>query len=225
MSEQPNSPALAAIHWLGHDSFRIADPASGKQIYVDPYQLKRHEPKADVILITHDHFDHLSADDIARLRKPDTIFVAPPAAADQIQGDVIRVNPGDRVTAAGIPIEAVPAYNTTKFRAPGQPFHPKEAGYVGSGITVAGERVYHLGDTDLIPELGQEQGVDVALSPVSGTYVMTADEAGQAAKVIRPKVAVPMHYAAIVGSEADAQHFADLCRAEGIAVQVLQPSQ
>ncbi len=215
---------LENVHWLGHDSFLIVDEATGKRVYVDPYQLQGQYQPADVILISHDHFDHFSPDDIARLRKPDTVFVTVSSVASQLRGSkVITVKPGDRVTVEGIPVEVVPAYNLNKFRAPGQVFHPKEAGFVGFILTVGGQRIYHLADTDNIPELAGHD-VDVALIPVSGTYVMTPDEAADAAARIKPKLAVPMHYAAIVGSEDDARRFAELCAARGIPVQVLERS-
>ncbi len=215
---------LAGIQWLGHDSFLIADQATGHRIYVDPYQLKHRYEPADLILISHDHFDHYSPDDIKKLVKPDTTFVAVPSVATQLSGNVIAVRPGDRITAGGVPIEAVAAYNTNKYRSPGVHFHPKEAGGVGFVLTVNGQRIYHTGDTDVIPEMGDVGPVDVALIPVSGTYVMTADEAAEAAARIKPKLAVPMHYAAIVGSAADAERFRQLCAVRGIPVEILPAS-
>lgn len=205
---------LEFLTWLGHATFRLT--ADATVIYIDPFQIQRRET-ADLILITHDHFDHCSPDDIARLRGPATTIVAPPAAAQKIGGPVTTIKPGDRLTLKGIPLEAVPAYNLTKFRAPGQPFHPREAGGVGYILTVAGQRVYHAGDTDPVPEILGLQ-VDVALLPVSGVYVMTAEEAADLANRLRPKVAVPMHYGAIVGSEADARRFQQLAR---VPVQIL----
>jgi L-ascorbate metabolism protein UlaG (beta-lactamase superfamily) len=117
-------------------------------------------------------------------------------------------------------VEAVPAYNVNKFRSPGQPFHPKSAGYNGYIITISGERLYHAGDTDHIPEMSGYR-CDVALLPVSGTYVMTADEAAAAAAAIKPRVAVPMHYGDIVGGVADVQRFQKLCEQAGIVVVVV----
>jgi len=130
------------------------------------------------------------------------------------------VKPGDRIVVEGIAIEAVPAYNTSKFRAPGQPFHPQADGKVGFVIGMGGIRIYHAGDTDEIPEMAAVVGVDVALLPVSGTYVMTAAEAITACGAIRPKLAIPMHYGAIVGSTADAEAFKKgvTCR-----VEILKP--
>ncbi len=198
------------IHWLGHASFRIEND---KIIYTDPYELKGPLPKADLILITHDHFDHLSPKDVAKVAKEDTVIVTIAAAAEKLKGDVRVVKPGDSITVLGIPIEAVPAYNVNKFRSPGQPFHPKESGHVGFIFTVGGQRIYHAGDTDVIPEMDDIEA-DIALLPVGGTYTMTADEAAQAANTIKPKVAIPMHWGAIVGSVKDAQRFSDLCEME-----------
>ncbi len=188
------------IHWLGHDSFRIDGPAT---IYVDPWQLPAGVPQADLVLVTHDHYDHCSPEDVAKISKADTVIVTIAAAAKKLKGDVRVVKPGDSLTVKGIPIEVVPAYNVNKK------FHPRDAGHVGFIITVDGQRIYHAGDTDFIPEM-KDFKVDIALLPVSGTYVMTADEAANAAKAINPKVAIPMHYGEIVGSRADAERFREL---------------
>ncbi|MCR4406617.1 MAG: MBL fold metallo-hydrolase [Anaerolineae bacterium] len=194
------------IHWLGHDSFRIDGPVT---IYVDPWKLPAGAPRADLILITHDHFDHCSPDDVKKISKADTVVVTIAAAAGKLKGDVRVVKPGDKLTVKGISIEAVPAYNTNKD------FHPKKAGHVGFIFTVEGQRIYHAGDTDFIPEMKGLQ-VDIALLPVSGTYVMTADEAVQAAQAINPQTAIPMHYGEIVGDQADAEHFRKLYKGETI---------
>jgi len=200
------------IHWLGHACFRIEND---KTIYTDPYELKGSPPKADLILITHDHFDHFSPKDVAKVTKDDTVIVTIAAVAQKLKGDVRAVKPGDSITVLGIPIEAVPAYNVNKFRSPGQPFHPRESGHVGFIITVGGQRIYHAGDTDVIPEMDDIQA-DIALLPVGGTYTMTADEAAQAANRIKPKVAIPMHHSAIVGSIKDAERFKELCETEAV---------
>lgn len=196
------------IAWLGHDTFRLSGE---KVVYTDPYELAVTD-KADIILVTHAHGDHCSPDDILRVGGPKTQIVAPAECAPKLKGRTIHVvRPGDTVTIDGIQIEAVAAYNLTKFRSPGQPFHPKTDGKVGFIVTLNGRRVYHAGDTDLIPEM-KDIACDIALLPVSGTYVMTAEEGAQAADLIKPKVAIPMHYGAIVGGESDADTFKRLTK-------------
>lgn len=194
---------LENITWLGHDSFRIKDD---KVIYIDPWQLEDGEP-ADLILVTHDHYDHFSLEDIQRIRTDDTVVVTIAASARKLTGPVRTVKAGDKLTVRGIDIEVVPAYNINKR------FHPQGAGHVGFIVTVGGQRIYHAGDTDFIPEM-KDIEADIALLPVSGTYVMTAEEAAKAAEAIQPKVAVPMHYGSIVGSVQDAQRFKELCPVE-----------
>ena len=196
---------VSKLHWLGHDSFRLDGPPV---IYFDPWKLRGRQIPADLVLVSHDHFDHCSPDDVKKVCGPKTVVVASSGAAAKLPGAQV-VNPGDRLTAAGIDIEAVPAYNLTKFRSPGVPFHPKDAGHVGYVVTVGGVRLYFAGDTDQIPEMA-DIDCDVALLPVSGIYVMTAEEAAAAARTIKPQVAVPMHYGAGIGTEGDGQRFTEL---------------
>jgi L-ascorbate metabolism protein UlaG (beta-lactamase superfamily) len=203
---------IEKIHWLGHDSFRLEGEVT---VYIDPWKLPPNSPKADIILITHDHYDHCSPEDVAKIQKADTVIVTIPAAARKLKGEVKTVKPGDKITVKGIEIEAVPAYNTDKQ------FHPKEAGHVGFIVTLGGKRIYHAGDTDFIPEM-KGLKVDIALLPVSGTYVMTAEEAAKAADAIKPEVAIPMHYGEIVGSERDAERFKELT---SVQVTILKPSR
>lgn len=210
MVDEAVQKVLKKIHWLGHDAFRID---ADKVIYIDPYQLAAGEPKADIILITHDHFDHYSPDDVQKLLKPGTMVVSIAAVTKKVRGAAVQtVKPGDKVTVQGIDIEAVPAYNVDKQ------FHPKSAGHVGFIVTIDGVRIYHAGDTDFIPEMKGFR-VDIALLPVSGTYVMTAEEAVQAAGAIKPKLAIPMHYGAIVGGLSDAQRFAQACPVETVILE------
>ena len=190
------------ITWLGHASFRIE--RKGQVVYVDPWQLAEAPHDADVVLITHPHFDHLSVPDIQKVAKGTTVVVGPPDCLNDLTGDTRPVKPGDSLELGAVTVEAVPAYNTNKA------FHPKQNQWVGYVITIGKRRIYHAGDTDVIPEMrGLE--VDVALLPVSGTYVMTAEEAAQAAALINPKLAVPMHYGTIIGSEQDARRFQSRC--------------
>jgi L-ascorbate metabolism protein UlaG (beta-lactamase superfamily) len=194
---------VSKIHWLGHDSFRIE--GDGLVIYTDPWRLGE-GPKADLVLISHDHGDHCSPGDVAKIQKEDSVIVTIAAAAAKLSGQIEVVEPGDELTVKGVPIRAVPAYNINKFRSPGVPYHPPDAGHVGYIFTVEGARIYHAGDTDHIPEMASFE-VDIALLPVSGTYVMTADEAVEAAAAIGPQVAIPMHIGRNIGSLEDAERF------------------
>lgn len=194
---------VSNIHWLGHSSFRIE--GNGLVIYIDPWKLED-GPKADLILITHDHRDHCSPVDVAQVQKEDSVIVTVVAVAAKLSGQIEVVKPGDELTVKGVPISAVPAYNINKFRSPGVPFHPQESGYVGFVFPLEGRRIYHAGDTDFIPEM-ESLNVDIALLPVSGTYVMTADEAAEAVAAIKPQIAIPMHIGRGIGSLADAEYF------------------
>jgi len=197
------------IHWLGHDSFRID---GSTVVYVDPWKLPAGAPLADGILVTHDHYDHLSPGDIELIAGPQTAIFGPQGVVDQLgQGTAVAVTAGETFQCASAVVTAMPAYNIDKFRSPGEPFHPREAGGLGYVIELDGFRVYHAGDTDLIPEM---QGIvcDVALLPVSGTYVMTADEAVRACERLNAGTIVPMHYDDIVGTRADAERLERQCR-------------
>lgn len=191
---------LERIKWLGHDGFEIT--TKDLTLMIDPFQVEGRR-QADILLVTHAHYDHCSVDDIDKLVKPTSVIVTEPESAGQLAGhckDIRIVKPGDQLSVSGISIEAVPAYNTNKK------FHPKHKNWLGFIVTVEGVRIYHAGDTDLIPEMSG-LSVDIALLPVSGTYVMTADEAVEAAKAIGPGTAIPMHYDSIVGSQDDAHAF------------------
>jgi len=189
----------ADIIWLGHASFRIE--GDGKVIYIDPWQIEA-GPKADLILVTHDHHDHCSPDDVSRIQKDDTVIITIPAAAEKLSGTIRKVAPGDKINEQGIDISVVHAYNTNKYRNPGEHFHPRKSNYVGFILTVEGERIYHSGDTDVIPEMKSVEA-DTALLPVSGIYVMTADEAAEAAEIIKPKKIIPMHVGRGIGDIKD----------------------
>ncbi len=206
---------------LGHASFRLDGPPV---IYIDPWKLPDGSPPADIILITHGHTDHCSPDDIARISRPDTTVVASPHADDKLGQRAQYIRPGESLALDHATIRAVPAYNTNKYRSPDRLFHPPEMHGNGYIVELGGETLYHAGDTDVIPEMAHIQ-VTVALLPVSGTYVMTADEAFEAAKVIKAEYFVPMHYGDIVGGEGDVEKFRYLCEEQGLRVAVLSASE
>jgi L-ascorbate metabolism protein UlaG (beta-lactamase superfamily) len=204
------SGALKGIEWLGHASFRIKTRAG--VVYIDPYRVEDALP-ADLILITHDHFDHFSRDDVLRLAGRRTTAVGPATVMEQLRGRTVSVRPGETFELDELEVEALPAYNTNKLDSSGKPFHSRDAGWLGFVLRDGARRIYHSGDTDVIPEMDQAAGVDVALLPVSGTYVMSPLEAAEAARRIDPAVAVPMHWGTTIGTESDAREFAEAARA------------
>ena len=189
---------LEKIHWLGHDCFRVD---AEKVVYFDPFELGAGVVPADVVLVSHDHFDHCSPADVAAVTKQGTVVVTTAACAKKLKGEIKVVKPGDKLTVQGISIEVVPAYNVDPAR---KQFHPPGAGGAGFIVTLGKKRVYHAGDTDFIPEMKTFK-VDIALLPVSGKYVMTAEDAAKAVQALKPAVTIPMHYGGIVGGRKDAE--------------------
>jgi len=201
---------------IAHDTFRIA---GSKLVYIDPFKVTKND-EADVVLISHEHFDHLSLEDLQKVIFPGTTIVASPLCRDGLKNVKVKavhyLDPGGKHLVGKVEIDGLPAYNVNKFREPGKAFHPKGEKRLGFLIKMDGTTIYHAGDADLIPEMKSIR-CDIALLPVSGTYVMTAEEAAEAAALINPKLAVPMHYGAIVGTDADAEKFKSLvknCRVE-----------
>jgi len=204
------------IEWLGHASFRILSEQG--TVYIDPWKTSG-GPRADMVLVTHSHHDHLSLDDIKRLSGPDTWVVGPPDVASKIKRAYeLRPRMSLEFPIKGkvgpIRVEGYHAYNRVKQ------FHPMANGWLGIVVDLGGYRVYHSGDTDVIPEMGGIKDIDVALLPVGGTYTMGAEEAVKAVELIRPKKAIPMHWGDIVGGKADAQLFKRLCPCD---VEILEP--
>ncbi len=200
------------IQWLGHDSFLLA---GNVKIIIDPFKITKHE-KADLILISHNHYDHCNIDGIKNVSTGDTIIIAANECIDMLKGfpfkEKIGISPGQEKTVNGVTIKAIPAYNLDKINPDTKkPFHPKEDGKIGFMVSLNGVTIYHAGDTDMIPEMSDLRP-DIALVPVSGTYVMTAQEAAKAIEMIKPKIAIPMHYGTIVGSEKDAHDFKQLVK-------------
>lgn len=187
------------IKWLGHASFRIEH--GGRTIYIDPWKL-RDGPKADLILITHSHFDHYSEDDISKLMKGDTVLIG--AHDVNPKAKMTHVRPGEIKDLKWAKIKATRAYN------PDKQFHPRSNDWLGFIVEIGGKRIYHCGDTDIIPEMKDLGPIDVALLTIGGTYTMDPSEAAQAAGIIRPGLAIPMHWGDIVGDRSHAERFAEL---------------
>lgn len=192
----------------------------GLAVYIDPWEVSADAPPADLIFITHAHFDHFSPYDIEKVRKDTTRVFAPEDVAAEISGDVTPIAAGDSVEALGVRALAVPAYNVAETRLD---FHPKANGWVGYIFTMDGADYYHAGDTDHIHEL-ETVKADVAFVPIGGTYTMDFEEAAGLVKVINPGVAVPMHYGHVdgVGVKGDAQRFA--AAAAPVPVEILTPA-
>lgn len=193
---------MTIIKHLGHSSFMIKE--KNILIYIDPYNIEQ-KTKADIILITHGHFDHCSQKDIEKISGSNTRIFCPPDCKHKLSGNIEVMLPGMKKEIKKISIESVPAYNTNKS------FHPKANGWLGYIINVNGIRIYHAGDTDFILEMETLGKIDYALLPVGGKYTMDAKEAANAAKKICPRIAVPMHYGSIVGDISDAELFKKLC--------------
>ena len=218
------------LFWLGHAGFKIKT-SDGKNIYIDPFQISGEvdKDKADLILLTHSHYDHCSLEDINKIVKPNTKVVI---TAD-MQSKIARIKvpvkieiiePGKEATFNGTRVSAVPAYNIDKT------FHPRDEAWVGYVLKVEDVIIYHSGDTDVIPEMQRltgykRQGTEfVALLPIGGRFTMNVDEAFEAAKIIKPNLVIPMHYGKVIGSRDDAKDFVKMCKDEGIRAEMLEIS-
>lgn len=188
------------IEHITHSAFKLSD---GKVIYIDPFNLKNND-QADIILITHSHYDHCSIKDLQKIIKPGTEIFIPPDCQSKINHfdnvKVTLVQPNKVYSSGNIKIETIPAYNINKS------FHPRANDWVGYIITVNNKRIYHAGDTDFIPEMNSLKNIDIALLPIGGTYTMDVDEAAAAANAIKPKVVIPMHYS-VQGTQVDPKKF------------------
>ena len=197
---------LENIEVLYHSSIRIS---KNKVIYIDPFKIDKDYNDADIVFITHDHFDHYSEEDIDKVINENTTIIIPEELLTKIlrkginKNAVITVESNKEYMVQGIKFETIPAYNTNKT------FHPKENDWVGYIITLDGIRYYIAGDTDITEE-NRKVKCDVAFVPVGGTYTMDFKEAAQLINEIQPKIAVPIHYGSVVGTKQDATDFIKL---------------
>ena len=216
------------LDFLGHDGFLIVvSNGSYKRIAIDPYNVSEKVEKVDYILITHSHYDHCSIKDIERLAQKGTIIVVPADAQSKItkiEGvEMHVVELGEEIMLDNIKVETVPSYNI------GKDFHPKSEQWFGYLIKIGNVIIYHVGDSDKIPEMqkltgyGKDGNNFIALLPVSGTYVMNAEEAAEAAEMLKPHLAIPMHYGSgVVGTIDDAKKFVELCGKNGVNAKMLE---
>jgi L-ascorbate metabolism protein UlaG (beta-lactamase superfamily) len=181
---------VVTVKWLAHASFEIK--TENKIVYIDLEEYGKASEKADLILVTHSHTDHCDPTKINKVRKADTVVIAPADCVSKIGGNVRTLKPGEETAVNGMTVKAVDAYNYKRFRSPGKPFHPKGFG-VGYLVTIDGKTIYHAGDTDFVPEMQQFGRLDVALLPTGDTYTMDNAEAALAAVAINPKTVIPMH--------------------------------
>ena len=197
---------LEDIEVLYHSCIRMNKE---KMIYIDPYHIEKNYKDADMIFITHDHYDHYSEEDIDKVRKNNTIFIVPENLLNKLikkginDENIITLDPGDAENIDGIKVEAIHSYNIDK------PFHPKENNWLGYVIEIDGVRYYIAGDTDITEE-NKKIKCDVAFVPVGGKYTMNFSEAAQLINIIKPKNAVPIHYGSVVGTKQDATDFIKL---------------
>ena len=201
---------LDNVEVLYHSSIRINKE---KVIYIDPFKINETKKDADLIFITHDHYDHYSEEDIDKVIGYNTTIIAPKEMLTKIlkkgigQDRIIAVEPQKEYMVQGIKFETIPAYNINKM------FHPKKNGWVGYVIEIEGIRYYIAGDTDATEE-SRKVKCDVAFVPVGGTYTMNSKEAANFVNEIKPKIAIPIHYGSIVGTKQDATDFLNILNLE-----------
>ncbi|MBU2053128.1 MAG: MBL fold metallo-hydrolase [Nanoarchaeota archaeon] len=222
------------LKWLGHSGFLIAskdvpskEGRNSQVIYVDPYKIGDDMVKADLILLTHSHYDHCSIVDMKKIIKEGTRIVMPADCQSKIARFDVQIRmeviePGQDLDFGEVRVSALASYNIDKH------FHPKEESWVGYLVKIGDVLIYHAGDTDLIPEMQKLTGYKqkgkkfVALLPIGGRFTMDVEEAVEAAKIIKPTLAIPIHYGDVVGTEKDAKEFVERCEEEGIKAKVLK---
>ncbi|MBC7113201.1 MAG: MBL fold metallo-hydrolase [Candidatus Methanomethyliales bacterium] len=206
---------MVKVIWLGHAAFQIK--GKDKTVYIDLGEGASPSDKADLVLVTHSHWDHFDPKVIERVRKEGTVIIAPRDCISKLRAGARVVEPGDRLKVDDLEVRAVHAYNVKRFRSPGVPFHPKGFG-VGYVLSIDGKSIYHAGDTDLIPEMKELKGVDVAILPTGDTYTMDNQDAADAAIIINPKIAIPMH-----SWNTDPEEFRRIVESKsGVSVKILK---
>ncbi|MDY6774407.1 MAG: MBL fold metallo-hydrolase [Candidatus Nanohaloarchaea archaeon] len=206
------------VDWIDHATVKLKD-SDGFTVYIDPWSdvMDGGEEKADLIISTHDHFDHFDKKAIQALKKRDTVLVCTEESGDEVPEDLSYkvIRPGTGVVSKGVRITGVPAYNVERFRSPGEPFHP-EGFCTGVIFELDGVRFYHASDTDVIEEMEElgEEDIDVAFLPAGGTYTMDQEDAVEAVKRIKPRKVVPIHYGFIDETECDTEKFSEDVRRE-----------
>jgi L-ascorbate metabolism protein UlaG (beta-lactamase superfamily) len=203
------------LKWLGHASWKLK--AGGKTIYIDPYE-GDYDEKADIILASHSHTDHCEPSKVKEATGDDTVVIAPADCAEKIGAPVKSLKPGEKAEFGEVTVKAVEAYNVKRFRSPGVPFHPKGLG-VGYIVKAEGKKVYHVGDSDYIPEMDELKDIDVLLIPSGGTYTMDAEDAAEATVAINPKIAVPVH----IWDTDPGEYKKKVEAASGVKVMILKP--
>jgi L-ascorbate metabolism protein UlaG (beta-lactamase superfamily) len=212
----------ATITALGHAGFVIEFAEKKLRIAFDPYDIKEEQP-VDYIFVSHQHFDHCDPVSIRKLLKNSTRVIAPACCEQELSefGQQLELlKDKEKHKLKQCIYWALPAYNVNKFRTPNEVFHPKDMGGVGFVVEVDGFRMYHAGDTDRIPEMDGLKKLDLAFLPISGTFVMTLEEAIEAAQILKPKMVVPMHFGKLLGSVGDANRYHNMLR-DLIPVMVL----
>ena len=212
------------LRWLGHSGFLIK---GARTMYIDPYNISSDFGKADIILITHSHYDHCSIADMQKIVKEGTVIIIPADAQSKITRFNVPIKiqvmgPNQEIALGNIRISTLPAYNIDKS------FHPKDEEWFGYLIKINDVLIYHAGDTDKIQEMHKltghgNRGINlIALLPIGGRFTMDAEEAAEAAEIIKPSLAIPMHYGSVVGDKSDAEEFVSLCEEKGIKAMILE---
>jgi len=206
--KERNMPVI--LSWLGHASFLISGSST---VYIDPWKIDGEPHDGDLVLVSHNHYDHLSPEDIRAVSKEEGRIVGSQDVVDDLgYGEVL--NPGGEYSYTTLKVQGVAAYNVEKE------FHPKENGWLGFIIEIDGKRIYYAGDTDSVKEMESLENIDVALLPVGGTYTFSAEEAAAALSVFKPKKVIPYHWGAVVGHRKDAVKFS---KKTDVPVEILSP--